>query len=244
MLPSGFPGSNPGVGAFFPTELKLDSNQISSFVEYVTKKKYSNSHTKKLVRNAKKWSNYTHFFSYDKLRKLDFIYSLDDGMYKTIRALCHYFEESNHFDTAVVEDIEKIRKILKAPRKRADIYVPTEIEVQETLEILKDKYPSVYNYYLCLLYSGARVNEVDYWWKNKDKLRIIQKDGYFKVEMNYQRGSRNSIYLYLPNSCKDLTLTTYNFVTRIVQSDRRIIRPKYLCKFFYTKCLNLDIPSL
>jgi len=138
-----------------------------------------------------------------------------------------------------------IRKQLRYNKKVIpDTYVPTEIEVINTIDNLSPNSKILYEIYL---FSGLRKIELNYVLSNYNKLTIQQFDGFVKISTNYLRKNKNSYFCYLPDFLfnkfkeyqKQLSICTISCEIK----RKKLIPIKYCRKWFYTKCIELGIPE-
>ncbi len=194
-----------------------------------------------MINFAKKLSKSTHFFNYQEVVKV--VPDKSKGtFYKAVRNLCNFYEEKYMGDDEILKELTKIRKVVKKPKCRPDIYTPTDTELFEQLSLIKSRNIDVYQFYLGLMYSGVRIRELLYYIKNPSNFKILKKDGFKKVLLNYQRNTKSCIYIYLPASYVEPKVTMKKLES-FLASNKDILRPKYLRNWFYSKCLTLGIPS-
>ena len=162
--------------------------------------------------------------------------------YKTVRNLCNFYEEKYLGDDEILKELTKIRKVVKKPKCRPDIYTPTDTELYEQLSLIKSKNVDVHQFYLGLMYSGVRIREFLYYLAEPSKFRIIKKDRFKKVLLNYTRNTKSCIYIYLPLDYVEPKVSLKQLES-FLGCNKEILRPKYLRNWFYSKCLQLGIPS-
>ncbi|MFC1690816.1 integrase [Nanoarchaeota archaeon] len=217
-------------------------NNFEEFVVYISKKNYSQRHFTKLKSCVKKLSYYTHFFSYKELLKIrDKLYS--DQYYKALRALCNFFEEKYLENPAVLVDLERIRKNFKRPKATPDIYTPSDEQLVETLAKLKALNKKYYEFYVALMFSGVRIKEMAYYINSDKDFKTIENGNYHKVLLNYKRHCKNVFFLYFPKGFELSEGVIVENLSRFLTRHPEIIRPKYIRNWFYSKCLDLGVPS-
>ncbi|MBT4446522.1 hypothetical protein HOA92_00930 [archaeon] len=166
-----------------------------------------------------------------------------DAYYKALRAICNFYEEKHLGEEEVLKELNRIRKIAKRKKSNPDVYTPEDSELFADLAKIKELSTGVYNYYLGLINSGVRISEFAKFAEDPSKYRIIDKGEYIKVYLNYRRGSKNCLYIYLPKGFDNRVYVSYNYFIKFFQKHRGLIRPKYIRNWFYSKCLQLGIPS-
>jgi len=132
----------------------------------------------------------------------------------------------------------KLYEKIKCKRSGVDMYVPSESEVLETVGKAEDPFKTVY---LVLLQSGLRLNEATYLLRNIDKLRKVKQDGFYRVELGLERGSKKAFNAYLIDIPPKVMITDKE-VSEYARKNR-LLQPKYVRKYVATKMLELGIPS-
>ena len=146
---------------------------------------------------------------------------------KYYRWLC---EEKN------IEQACILFKKIKSKKSRPDLYVPGLEEIRETLEKAEEPYRKIYLY---LLWSGLRLSEVVYVVRNIDWLRVVQRNGYVRVELNLVRGSKKAFWGYFLEVPEKIMVTSRD----VSEYARRngLLAPKYIRKFVATKLVELGV---
>ena len=211
------------------------------FRDYVLKKKYSYAHEKKLLLFGKKLSFYG-YFNYKELMNVRSQIN-NDCYYKTIRAVCTFYEEKYIDDEYVKKELDKIKKIIKKPKSVPDIYTPSLDEVKRSLLELKQHSSSYAEFYFGLALSGVRITELSEVCNNISKYKTVAKNGFYKVVMNTTRNTKSSYFIYLPDWYTLPTKISTDYLRRLLNKNRSIIRPKYLRNFFYSICVELGIST-
>jgi len=153
---------------------------------------------------------------------------------KGIRVICNFLASKNLY----AQEVDLIRKHIKIIRSGIDFYVPTDEAIRDSIHTLKEPYKSMYK---ILCFSGIRATELDYMLKNECK--IITQDGYYKVYLNYNRGSKSSTFAYIPAFLSIPTQATLNGLKKAVKRKKAVVNVKYCRKWFFTKCIELGIPE-
>ena len=131
-----------------------------------------------------------------------------------------------------------LNKKIKSLRSKPDLYVPSLQEVLETLCKAEYPYNMIYKY---LLESGLRVDEVVYVVNNIDKLRIVELNGFIRVELNWIRGTKKAFWGYFLEKPEKIIITP-DAVSKYAQK-QKLLCPKYPRKFMATKMIELGINS-
>ncbi|MFC1741752.1 integrase [Nanoarchaeota archaeon] len=215
---------------------------ISSFTLWLKQKKFSDVHYYKCLRYAIHTGKNTHFFTYSEILKLKDKLT-NDGYFKGIRSLCNFFEEKYPDNTQLLAEIVNIRKAVKKPKCNADIYTPSDDEMLANLKLLKKLKPEFHKFFLGLAFSGVRINELEAYINSPEKFRIVTTGAYKKVILNLRRRTKNCLFIYLPRWYEPPDKISIKYLNRFLQLNKEIIRPKYMRNWFYSKCLDLEIPS-
>ena len=195
-----------------------------------------------MINFSKKLGNYTHFFNYPAFLQIkDKL--CQDAYYKALRGLCNYFEERYLDNEELVTEINKIRHIAKKPSCNADIYTPTDKELLDNLNRIKELNQSIYLFYLGLIFSGVRIRELETYIKNPADFRVVEKEGFYKIVLNSNRITKKCYYIYLPTNFKLPERFSVKYLSKFLTEHKEVIRPKYIRNWFYSKCLDLGIPN-
>lgn len=208
--------------------LKLSRQKIRAFHRFLNEKKYSQAHIK-LCKNAIK-SVYK-----NSSVNLDLSTKYMGWQCKGIRVLCNFLASKNLYP----QEIGLIRKHIKIIRSGIDSYVPTDQEIRISIHTLKEPYKSMYK---ILCFSGIRATELEYILKND--CRIIYRDGFNKIYINYDRGSKSSTFAYIPAWLSiPKKATSIEGLKMMVKRNKLVVNVKYCRKWFFTKCIELGIPE-
>jgi intergrase/recombinase len=209
--------------------LPVSRRQIKDFERWLKTQKYSSEY----IRNCLKWV----FRVYKNSRiKINFKQDYKQWEQKAIRVFCNYLESKGLFPN----EIKTIRNKIKIKSSGRDDYVPDTQEIIKTINKIDDS-----NYramYLILLFSGIRGTELTYMLAHK-RLRRVDKGSFYKVYLNYSRGSKSSYFAYLPlfldvSKIKGSLIGMQSYLKK-----RNLLPYKYCRKWFYTKCIELGIPD-
>lgn len=225
----------------FDSLFDLDKH-LEGFRSSVLKKDYSENHKYKLLRYSTKIRFYTHFFTSKELGKVK-EHMQKDAYYTAIRSLCNYFSAVHDEDRVVEEELHKIRKHFPKPSCQPDLYTPTDQDVQETLSFLKGDNEVFYRFYVGLMCSGVRIRELAEYVNHQEKYREEKKEDFKKVLINSTRGKKSCYYIYLPASYEAPERVSLTYLSRYLIKNKKVIRPKYLRNWFYSKCIELGIPA-
>ena len=219
------------------------SEEISGFLVWVEDQNFSLAHHAKLRQYAIKLSKSVYNFNVKELLNIKGEFC-NEGFFKVVRSLCNYFEETYSEDLELQDMLTRVRKIAKKPSCIPDIYTPTDEEMEKSLNSLKEKDSRLYRLYLGLMCSGVRIIEMLELLNTPENFRIIQKEGFKKVIFNKRRNTKTCLFIYLPDWF-DLTKVylTQGMVNKFLTHNKDIVRAKYTRNWFYSKCLDLGIPS-
>ena len=132
----------------------------------------------------------------------------------------------------------EINNRIKSKKSNPDLYVPSFLEVKEALYRAEEPYRTVY---WILIQSGLRLNEATYLLSNIDRLKIVDKGGFKRVELGLERGTKRTFWGFLIQ-IPVKTVITPDAVSEYARK-MNLLRPKYVRKFVSTKMIELGIPS-
>lgn len=216
-------------------------NDLSEFVVYIKRQGYVPEYELRLINFGKKLSKNTHFFNYKEVLAAKPMKSLST-FYKIVRGVCNFYEQKYLENEGVLKEINLVRRVIKKPKCNPDIYCPSDKELSDNLQRIKELDIRVYKFYLGLMYSGVRIREFCHYLNSKSDFKIVHKDGFKKILMNYSRNTKTCLYIYLPEHYIEERITVREFELFLVKH-KDILRPKYIRNWFYSKCLDLGIPS-
>lgn len=129
-----------------------------------------------------------------------------------------------------------------AKKPGVDLKVPSEVEILESIEYLRgNARPEYLQSYLLLLASGIRVKEAQLFLANLDSWESVERNGVRYYTVNWQRGTKAVFYIFTP-SWLQLEKAAVNWKTN--GPHRKVpVKPKYVRKFFATKCFELGLPA-
>lgn len=182
----------------------------------------------------KKIGVYTHYLNGAILKKNAEKFH-QDGYYKAIRIFCRFLLDRELMSE---DEVNKIKRYSSKPQSNADIYTPTNSDMIQNMELLKTRNKRMYMFCQALQYSGVRITELLYYINNKDKFKIIQKDGFYKVLLNYKRHTKNSYYIYLPSGIDLPSRLSQKYINKFFQQNKDLIRLKYFRNWFYYNALE------
>jgi len=77
-----------------------------------------------------------------------------------------------------------------------------------------------------------------------NECKIITQEGFYKVYLNYNRGSKSSTFAYIPSFISIPRKTTsIEGLKMKVKRKKLVVNVKYCRKWFFTKCIELGIPE-
>ena len=177
----------------------------------------------------------------DLISKKSNIINKSDRSIKLVRLIINWCDEKQ---LLTEQQLTICRKKIRNKPSSIDNYVPTDIEIKDTISKLSANNRFVYLVYLV---SGIRKVEGKYLLDNINKLKVQKFDSFVKISMNYLRKTKNSYFCYLPlevynkliKNNKQLSISSLeNQIKR-----NKLIPIKYCRKWFYTKCIELEIPE-
>jgi len=134
----------------------------------------------------------------------------------------------------------QLRNLIVDHRPKPTVFVPSDAEVQATLNTLQGDARVMF---LSLLYSGLRCTELQHIIRHK--LPVQQMSGFVKVSVNWQRGRKNCIFGYFPSDLyaqlKKCRLAVTGFKSQLKK--RNLIPAKYCRKVFYTTARSAGAPA-
>jgi len=128
---------------------------------------------------------------------------------------------------------------LKPVKKyKPDLRVPSESEILKTLEMIGN--PAVKQVYLVLLQTGLRLSHAVYLLNHIRDLHVVPLQGYYRVDLNLQRGRKKAWVAYLlqvPEPLKVSEDAVSNYAKPLP------VKPKYIRKFVITKMHQVGVES-
>jgi intergrase/recombinase len=160
---------------------------------------------------------------------------------KLIKRLFNYLKEQNVSEDVLIP----YKKLLKKSKKdKIDNFVPTDLEIKDSLDKLSLKHKQLY---LLFLTSGLRKVEGIYLLNNFNNLRYQEYSDYVKINMSYKRKNKNSYFCYLPRGIYIKLKVFFDKITIVALEQeikrKKLIPIKYCRKWFFTKCVELGIPE-
>jgi len=120
---------------------------------------------------------------------------------------------------------------LKPTKKyKPDLRVPSESEILETISRIQN--PAVRTVYLVLLQTGLRLSHAVYLINHIRDLHVVPLQGYYRVDLNLQRGRKKAWVAYLLQ-VPEPTRISENVVSNYAK--QLPVKPKYIRKFVITK---------
>ena len=217
------------------------SDEIDDFMDCVKRKNCTQNHKSKIINYSKKLSKSITFYCYDEIKNIGI--EKRECYYSAIRTLSKYFLAKYRNDEQLIKEINFINKQYPKPHSNPDIYTPSDEELKQTLINLKELSEKYYQFYLGLICSGVRIRELIHYFNNQKSFRVVEFEKFNKIVLNYRRGKKNIYFLYLPKDYDISMELTNGALTRWLSNHKEILRPKYIRKWFYSKCLDLGIPS-
>ena len=140
------------------------------------------------------------------------------------------------------EGAKHFRKKVPLRQSKADNYIPTNEEVIGAYSQIKDKrYKTIFK---LLAFSGARITELVKMVKEYDPSKLIIQGKFAKYKLHYNRGHKNSFYIYMP---KELVPELHKFYIHVDTITHQIsksgLNPKYLRKWFYNFLIYNNVPE-
>jgi len=143
-----------------------------------------------------------------------------------------------------IDEFEHLNRLLRKKRQSQDVYVPTTEEVKTTLEHLPERFKPLFQ---ALLVSGIRESQLDFILRNRDSLTIQHVNGFSKILLNsHNNGNKSGYYAYFPSAALECLLgakATLIGLRVYMQKHKKLVRPKYLRKYFYTAAIEAGVPS-
>ena len=165
-----------------------------------------------------------------------------NNLIKTTRTYLRYCE---HFETLPIEVIVKYRKFLKQRKVKQDFHVPTDQEVIENLNKIRNN-PKLEIVYLVLATSGIRYCECLEFLKTFDKTKFEIHKNYAVYSISKTRNTKtiNNIYLPLPiyHKLKHVT-NTYDSLRQRFKEKKCSFSLKYLRKWHYNFLIYQGVPE-
>ena len=122
----------------------------------------------------------------------------------------------------------------KSRSSRPDFYVPSLEEVRAALASAAEPYRTVY---MVLVQSGLRLSEACRLLREIDGLRAVRLDGFIRVELAWERGTKKAFWAYLLEPPPKIHVTPEQVSKYADRED--LLPPKYLRKFVATQLANL-----
>ncbi len=202
------------------------------FISWIEKKDISKDYKAKLLNSFRKLN----FSIYKNPEKIN-----TETELKLFYNIVRFFEEKRIITS---EQATNLRKIAHKPKSTPDNYIPTVEEIKHTINKLPKQHKIIY---LALLYSGLRITEIDYLIKNIQNIKKqeFRKEGFVKYSLNWKRGKKSAYFAYLPYPISQKLAKARIKAESLSDYIKKhnLLPAKYLRKFFYTKGLEIGIPS-
>jgi len=154
----------------------------------------------------------------------------------------HYIEFLKTNDIISEEEANQLKGYLKLKQSKPDNFIPSdEIILNVDNNIKNDRVKIIYK---ILCYSGLRITEAVKFIREFDKTKLIINESFVRYPLNYNRGKKNSYYVYLP---KEFGLSLHKMyihedtVTHYIS--KAGLNPKYLRKWFYNFLIFNNVPE-
>jgi len=158
------------------------------------------------------------------------------------RNFLHFLEERYGLD------VSKFLDFLKIPRTGVDLRIPTDREILDTYhKILGRENKRLLDYFLLLLDSGARRNDIAFFLKNR-RSKVYEDDEIIIFKLSYLRGYKKAFYIYLLKQhyndmdFNELGQACIEYYSRMTQK-YRLVAAKYIRKWVASKMFSLEIPE-
>jgi len=156
--------------------------------------KYSKDYAKTVLRCLDKYlSNY---FIRNQKDVLELISSVEKGKRQLCYSLRVFFNFLEEFNLANEEFLNKLRKVVKIPRTSSDNYIPSDGEVLETYNRIKNEDTRMI--FKLLAFSGIRIVEASKLLSEFDRSKLMVKGNIAKYPLSMLRGTKNVYYAYMP----------------------------------------------
>ena len=134
------------------------------------------------------------------------------------------------------------RKALPSRKTNPDGYVPTDNDVKNTYQRIKnERYRLLFQ---ILASSGIRVTELVKMLGEFDKSKLITDGRISKYPLNYNRGNKRSQYVYMPTELGMKLHRFYIHKDTVSANLRKYgVAPKYLRKWFYNFLIINNVPE-
>ncbi|MEM1829672.1 MAG: integrase [Thermofilaceae archaeon] len=131
-------------------------------------------------------------------------------------------------------------KELKVPKSGVDLRVPSDSEIAESLERVK-QHSTLYLVYRLLIESGARLKEVVEVLKSYDPSNDACHGEFYTYVIGKTEGSKKAFHLFHVTPLKRVSISE-DRVTKLA-IELGLVRPKYVRKWVATKMLSIGIPA-
>ncbi len=140
------------------------------------------------------------------------------------------------------EYVMALKKKLPIKQSKADNYIPSNEEIVKAYKQISVK--SYQTLFKLLAFSGARITELEKMVKEYDPSKLIVNEKFAKYQLYYNRGHKNSFYIYMP---KELIPGLHKFYIHVDTITHQIsksgLNPKYLRKWFYNFLIYNNVPE-
>lgn len=225
----------------------INSENLIDVVEWKNnflKKNNSYNYQKQLIAKLpilfdKNQYSPTEFLNLVKIKQIQI--NSNERLIKLVRSILNFCEDEGLLNN---NQLIEIKSKIKSKPIIPDNFVPTDLEIKDSLDKLSLKHKQLY---LLFLTSGLRKIEGIYLLNNFNNLRYQEYSDYVKINMSYKRKNKNSYFCYLPRGIYIKLKVFFDKITIVALEQeikrKKLIPIKYCRKWFFTKCVELGIPE-
>lgn len=219
------------------------NDDIEGFFSWIDVQGFSSNYTYQLKGYFRKFCYNKEFNNPLELQK--YCFDKEVGKKHIIKAFRVYLNYCEQQEIMPIELIERYRKVLKLKQGNKDVWVPSDQDVNETYQKIKDN-DKLRLLFLVLATSGIRYIEAIDFLRSYEKERFKHHNGFVSFPINQLRKTKNINNIYLPlfvykelfhfdNSWKAL---------RIRYNERKPkFSLKYLRKWHYNMMIYAGVPE-
>lgn len=137
------------------------------------------------------------------------------------------------------EQANELKSVLKLKKTGFDVYLPTDVDVKETLAAIED--PRVKLLIKLLLYSGCRVTEGIKLLTEFDPNKLHTNDSISYYDMDWIRHNKRANKVFMPASFANQLERTYVSERILYKHWTHKMKPKHTRNWFANKLLQLGV---
>ena len=229
---------NPRPPACKARKIPVYSEFKEKLHRWMRDKKYSEAYVKDAERYLSQYLNGKIITENSELR-LVMAECRSNYIYTMVRVYLNFLEENELLSS---EDADYFRKVIPTRKTAPDSFVPSDDKVREIY--LKIDNETMKTAFLVLAMSGIRIMELVKMITEFEAEKLIVDGNIAKFPMNYFRGHKKALYVYLPKeTALSLKRADLNDDTISHYFSELGLAPKYLRKWQYNFLIYQGVPE-